>query len=207
MKPLAYVVLALALLATLIFLFRGCDLYDKYSELKGQYDAYKQDVNEKEQKAKKTISEQETKIEKLQESTDKLIVELDTIEKKTVVKDSEIGSLEEELKGLKGKDEIIVNLKSQVVVWKEKFSLAQQTIERKDKIIFNLSEKYDAQLRITETWKGRFEAENRLRLLGEERIKMCDSKLRSSRFTSRIEKVIIVGLGGYIAYTLIKKEL
>ena len=72
---------------------------------------------------------------------------------------ADLKKLEEELSSIptEEKNLIIENLKSQIIVWRDKFTLAQQEISNKDKIIFNLTEKYNSQVIISDQWKKQYQ--------------------------------------------------
>ena len=139
---------ALFLLGLIFFTVKSCNLYDENSVLKGKYETYRTLAKEHTKLMQAAIAEQEKKIKELEQK--QIIYEENIKKKEGQIASLHVttGELKKQRRELTDKDAIIANLDTQVAAWKEKFSLAQSVIEEKDKIIFNLTEKYDAQVTI-----------------------------------------------------------
>ena len=195
---------ALFFLGLIFFTVKSCNLYDENSVLKGKYETYQALAKEHTKLMQAAIAEQEKKIKELEQ---KQTIYEESIKKK----EGQIANLhgttaelEKKRRELTDKDAIIANLDTQVAAWKEKFSLAQSVIEEKDKIIFNLTEKYDAQVTISNSYKLQFEEGQKLNQIAELRIQSLEKELRISKFTGKIARAGTLILAGLVVYTLVK---
>jgi len=122
-------------------------------------------------------------------------------------KDSNLEALGQKLKQLETSGDLsaqVANLKEQVKVWSEKFTLAQSVIAEKDAIIAAWAAKFDAQVTISESWKQKYENELHLRTLAEKGWKASENKLRWTRVMSNIKSGLILATVGYLGYSAIK---
>jgi len=98
---------------------------------------------------------------------------------------------------------LVINLREQVYNLTLAVDAKEQIIQGNDKIIFNLTEKYNAQLVISYDYKKLYETEKELHALAIDRLKVADSRIRGLRFGSKLKTVgIIAGLGA-IGYLLL----
>ena len=201
---LSILVAGLVLLALIIVGFRSCDLYDKYSVLKGKYDALSEEYKAQRVKALADIEALRNNIAQKDE-------EIRNITSQIVEKEGEIsslhtqtGKLEEAYVALTDNEAKIDNLTQQVDAWKEKFSLAESVIADKDAIIFSLNEKYESQVKISLNWETLYNNEGKLHALCSQRLKLADKKLRGLRFTGTIKNGLILGLAGVVIYSLVR---
>ena len=102
------------------------------------------------------------------------------------------------------KDNIIVNLRKQVNVWKERFSLAQDIIADKDKIIFSLRANYDTQVKITLEVTNKLKSEKALRLSAENVIKEATKEIRRLKIDSKLKTGGIAVIAGVLLYSVLK---
>ncbi len=196
---------ALFFLGLIFFTVKSCNLYDENSVLKGKYATYQTLAKEHTKLMQAAIVEQEKKIKELEQ---KQIIYEENIKKKEgqiASLHGTTGELEKQRRELTDKDAIIANLDTQIAAWKEKFSLAQSVIEEKDKIIFNLTEKYDAQVTISNSYKLQFEEGQKLNQIAELRIQSLEKELRISKFTGKIARAGTLILAGLVAYVAIAK--
>jgi hypothetical protein len=190
-------------LALFIFLQRGCNVYDRYSELKGLYEGGKAEAEKEKQEAQKVIQELKKEIgekDKLIALAEDNVIEL---KKRDEYKTQDLEKLESEVVNLKDNGRIIENLIGQVAIWKQRFSLAQNQLAEKDKIIFSLTEKYDAQLKISIQWEGLYNRQFGLNKILEDRVALADKKISRLSFESKIEKVLITGFIIYVGVNII----
>jgi septal ring factor EnvC (AmiA/AmiB activator) len=190
-------------LALFIFLQRGCNVYDRYSELKGLYEGNKAEAEKEKQEAQKVIQELKKEIgekDKLIALAEDNVIEL---KKRDEYKTQDLEKLESEVVNLKDNGRIIENLIGQVAIWKQRFSLAQNQLAEKDKIIFSLTEKYDAQLKISIQWEGLYNRQFGLNKILEDRVALADKKISRLSFESKIEKVLITGFIIYVGVNII----
>lgn len=196
----------IVLLALVIVGYKSCNLYDKYSVLKGEYDALAEEYDQQKVESFTKISDLRTIIS---HNEDKIR----TIVSHIRVKDEEIAELHgttDELEGayeeLIDKDAKISNLTEQVVAWKQKFTLAESVIADKDAIIFSLNEKYESQVKISLEWKGMYENEATLRVIADERFKLTDRKLRGIQLNLNINQGITYGVVGGVGVFLLTDD-
>lgn len=205
-STIKWAVLAAVIIPALIFLQRSCSLYDEVSVLKGKHEALQAAYADADAKAKATIAGMTAEIE----ARDKAIAELNhgvvVIEGKIEVKDEKIRELEEEFAQLgENSGAKIVNLQAQVVAWKEKFTLAESIIADKDGIIFNLTAKYDSQVKISAEWEASYHRQVELNTACLERIKVMEGEWKGLRFGSKLKTYAIAAAAGWIVYSMVRK--
>ena len=196
-------VVAAVLLALSIFLHRSCNIYDRYSELKGLYEGNKAQTEKEKQESQKAIQELKKEIGEKEKSIALSEANVINLKKRDEFKSQDLKKLESEIINLKDKDKIIENLKSQINVWSERFTLAQNQLAEKDKIIFSLTEKFNAQVKISIQWEGLYNRQVGLNKILEDRIALADKKISRLGFESKIEKVLITGLAIYLGVKIL----
>jgi predicted nuclease with TOPRIM domain len=200
-------VIGLAILAIISWLgLKSCRLTDNLSKLKGEYEVYKKNAMAENEKLNTACENQIAIINKF----DKQIkdTEGDIAHKDEAIKNksNQISALEKELAGISDKDAKIANLTKQVEAWKEQFSLAQAIIVDKDKIIYDWSQKYDAQVVISDSWKKKYENELQLRQVAEKGWKAAEWGIKTARLASNVKSLAIIAIGGYLTYKLLKEK-
>lgn len=204
------VVLIIVLLGAIIIIgYLNYTAGIKAKELKAQYEAMKA-----ESEAEKAESLQE--IEQLRNIIAQKDREIRIINAQIEYKQGEISTLHEQTTKLESAYATLVeedalnyvakidNLTKQVELWKQKFTLAQSIIYDKDAIIFGLTEKYEAQEKISLEYKTLYENELALRELAETRLKIADRRIRGLRIGGTIKTGFIVGLAAVVVYGLAK---
>lgn len=199
-----YIVGGVFFILFFFFMFRTCRLYDENSVLKGKYEAYRAIAIEDIRQAQGVIAEQEKKIKALDEKQKTLEASIEKKNGQIKTLNLATAELEKQRKELTDKDEIIANLDAQIAAWKEKFFIAQSIIEEKDKIIFSLTEKYEAQIKISNSYKLMYEDMVKVNAVAELRIKRLERELRTNRFTGNLGKVSMIALIGLTLYILSK---
>lgn len=155
-------------------------------------------------KADKKISDLLTVLSKKDEEIEHLETGIRKRDLKDVEKERKIEELEKEEIVLVDKGEIIVNLHAQISGWKERFALASNTIDDKDKIIFSLRAQYDIQVKITLEWETKFNAERALRASAENVIKEAVKEIKVLKFKSSLKTGGVALIGGILLYTVLK---
>jgi len=157
-----------------------CDrakLVDRINVEKGKYEAYRQITIANEEISAKYIKEQLAKIDELNGHIDSANTVIATLQAHQEQANGTIGSLNDKLAQAQTDAEKVPILTALVQEWIGKFNLAQATIAEKDKIIFSLTEKYQAQLQISERHKADWTAETSLRTLAETRLNLLDKRV------------------------------
>lgn len=204
MKNLSkYLLIGALVIYGLLITQRSCGLGEKYYTLKTEHDILAGQVVKDKAEADKRIAD----LIAVDVEKDKQIAVLNAT---IAVKNSSIKILHEKTAKLEvefalyatlhDKDAQIVNLQEQVNVWKQKFDLAESTIADKDGIIFSLTEKYDAQVKISAEWKGSYEREHQLRLVSEKLYEEIKGKYRGINLLGGIKTAAILLLGGLVVY-------
>ena len=158
-------------------------------------------------KADKEINDLQNILSKRDKEIEYLEKEVAEKDLRDVEKERKIEELEAEEEVLVGsgtKDSIIVNLRKQVNIWKKRFSLSQGIIAGKDKIIFSLRANYDIQVKITDAWISKFNAERTLRLSAEVVIKEALHEIRTLKVKSWFKTGGIAIVGGILLYGVLK---
>ena len=198
-------IIIIVLCVSILFLFMDkCGSSRKVDELKGQYKEASRIAKIERQIKEETIKEQQGKIEKLTNKIEVRNAEIVKKEQANVKLDGSVADLEREFDDLEQQDAKIGNLMQQVEVWKEKFALAQSIIADKDEIIFSLTEKYDAQLVISNSYKDLYETlvVNTKKL--EKIVTAQDRQIKRFRLTSGLKTGVVIGLAGLVVYGVLK---
>jgi len=173
----------------------------------GKYEALTQVQEEAEKIAQENIDLALENIDNLTNKNKGLIRRIELAEMEIVESDDTVVRLESELVDAQDTGDteaIIANLTEQVDAWKQRFTLARDIITDKDKIIFNLNEKYDSQVKISIDFEKLYINEKDLRLKGKVLLGMATRKLRVARVGGTFKTITVGVLGGFIAYKLIK---
>ena len=99
---------------------------------------------------------------------------------------------------------LVISLRQQVRLLTFVLDGAEKELANKDEIIFSLTEKYNAQVEISDGYKSMYENEQALHRLAIDRLKIVDKKIASLRFTGNVKNTLVVVAGGAIAYLLLK---
>jgi hypothetical protein len=181
-----------------------CGSSKKADELRGQYEEASRIAKVERLIKEEVIKEQQGIIKK----QDLLIVES---RKEVEIKNSYISSLgntvaelEGEFDSLTDKDEKIANLVTQVSIWKEKFTLAQSIISDKDAIIFSLTQKYESQLKISNSYKDMHESIQPLVEICTKQVKELEKINRRLKFTSKLKTGVVVSCALLFLYNMVK---
>lgn len=198
--------LAIVVILALVFLARSCNLYDQISVLKGKHEALQIAYADMDLKSREAIDVLKEINKKYDEAMKTATYDIANLKNKIKTKDEKILNLEEEFTQLGGnKDAQIVNLQAQIAVWKEKFTLAEGIIADKDSIIFSLTAKYDAQVKISAEWEASYHRQVELHSICLERLAAVEKEWRGIRFGSKIKTYLVGAAVGWIVYSQIKK--
>jgi len=208
------IIVILILAAVFMFLDRSCT-HKKLNVALGELEKQKTVTAAAETRADDAIErEKETKILhdiEIKELTGSINVK----NKKIKEKDTKIADLEKEEETLTDAPSLIVNLRAQIKEWKGKFTLSQQQIadlgvpyevEIDGKMImkyphgsvtFNLNEKYLSQIRITDQWIVKYDAQLALSVERDQALKQCMKDIKGIRFMSKIKTGGMIFAGTY----------
>jgi chromosome segregation ATPase len=204
-KYKAYAIIAV--LAALLGLagMRACKIGDSYSRLEGEYATLKKIAAADHVLHMREIEKVEAEKKKLDEDIQGLMAKVEIKDRDARELGGRIASLEAEYRALgNDKDGQIENLKSQVKAWSERFSLVMLELEDKDKIIFDLKQKYDFQVQITMKWQADYAKQTELQKILEANISSLKGKLRMANFKSNLKTYLVIAIAGYAGYQAIK---
>jgi serine phosphatase RsbU (regulator of sigma subunit) len=192
----------IAVFAFLFYVARGCRLREDYRELKDQYETYRSIAKADNEMKMKTIAEANRVI--LAKDA-----EISRLSGEVVLNQDALHETQEDLRVLqaleptiKDKDELITNLRGQVSRLTEMFNLSQNTVSNQLDIIKAWELKYNAQVEVSESWKSMYESEVTLRKLAEGLVSNLEVDVRKYRAMGRVKTVMVVALGGYLAYSI-----
>lgn len=115
-----------------------------------------------------------------------------------------IKDLEAAEKNITDKDALIVNLRAQIEEWKSQFNLSQSASSDKDAIIFAMTTKYNAQVKISATWQNQYLAERNVRLAVEKQLAYQTKANKLFSLENKVERTAIVAVIVYFGGKLLK---
>lgn len=196
----------LLLLCVFLFLDDACT-NRKLGIARNGYDAQKITTVEVQLKADKVINDLRDVLARNGQRIEYLEEEIDAKDLVDVERERRIEELESEevvLVDDGDKDNIIVNLRKQVNVWKERFTLARGVIEDQKEIIFSLRANYDTQVKITSEVVNKLNSEKALRASAENVIKESVKEMTRLRVKAKLKTGGIALIGGILLYTILK---
>lgn len=197
-----------AVVLALVFLARSCRLSDKYSTLKGQYEAYRAISIEDGKRLNALIGAKAAEIEALTRQITDIIAQAGQPSPAEAEKDKTIAALKKKVSALESQGDLAGALdaaKEQVVQLSEKFTLSEQ---RHGLNIAALNTawqaKFDAQVTISESWKQQYEAEHRLRELAEGMNGVLERKVKRLQLTGKAKSLLVIAGAAYLGSTIVK---
>jgi len=175
----------------------NCGNSDKYNKLKGEYNTYKTISRVIVAEAIQTINKQTEEIKRLDGKIDFLqgIIE---------VKDEDLAEIEEDLGELKREFKDLQECQIQYNKLVEGFNLCKSISADKDQVIFNLQEKYEAQVAVSLEYKSMYESVQKLTEIRTKQIKELENINRRLRLTSKFKTGIVITMAVVVAYSLLK---
>ncbi len=194
-----YVTVVVALSLAIVFLaMDNCGDTAKYNKLKGEYQAYYIMSRTVVQQSIEAIDNQNDEIGIL---TEKLTYLHGIIE----VKDKDLAEKEEELGELRRDFADLEECQQQYDKLVTAFSLCKSIVVDKNDIIFNLTQKYKAQVVISLNYKDMYESVQVLVDIHTNQVKELEKINRRLKFTSKLKtKFVVIGIGVAL-YSLLRK--
>jgi len=210
-KLLKYILPAILVIVLLVVGYRSYSLYDRYSVLKGRYDALAEEYTQQKDESlqqivglRNIITQKDERIRNINTGIVEKEGEISTLHAQTAELESTYAKLKEELVSVDTLQLRVDNLETQVSIWKQKFTLSEGIIQDKDGVIFSLNAKYEAQVKISLEWKQMYDNEVVLHNLSEVRARIADKKLGGLRFTGTIKTGLVLGLAAVVIYGLVQ---
>lgn len=198
MKDTKYLVVIIVLCVGILFLFMDkCGSSRKVDELKGQYEEANRIAKVERLIKEEIIKEQKEKIGVLDAS----IVVLNTTIKD---KDKDLAKIEDELGELKRDFVSLKECQAQYDKLVKGFNLCKSINADKKSVIFSLNEKYNAQLKISDSYKIMYETLIQEKRILQSIVKAQDGQIKKLKLFSNAKTGIVVLLIIATAYGVLK---
>ena len=187
----------------IIVLPRSCGLTEKYLKLKGEHDALLVERDSLKKEKADVIAASEA--DKEARDAEIALAQAEIAKKNAALKDKDkrIATLEGEFANLPDDAARIANLQAQVAAWKEKFSIAEGIIADKDKIIFDLTAKYEAEVKISDAYKALYINADSLYNIQVDMNKELEKVVSHGKTLGTVKTVGMVALGLIAGYLLV----
>ena len=193
--------LLVALVILLVYNFRSCnDNGEEIGRLKGIIEEKDVELSEKSEAYEVDKKVHEEKINELNGAIDSANTVIARLEEKDIGKSDKIRELENKYKNLETDTERVNNLEAQVESWKTRFSISQDKIAEKDKIIFSLQDKYQSELNMRVDCEKLLKTFLESQAIRDELIAELNKKLRSKQRASVLERGVGLVVIAALAY-------
>lgn len=205
LKIAGIVVGVLLVLYVTSILTQNSRLRDKANQLDGQYAVLATQYEELESESLAYIKMEFAHIAVRDAQIARL--EQDIVEKHKVISKDAVAfnKAMEELEGLKGTEGYVASLELNLSRAVKIIDDQAGVIKGQESIIFNLKEKYKAQVVISDTYKVLWEGQVGLGKINIKRLTIAEKRLKNFGFTNKLFGTAAVVLGGYLAYDLIRR--
>lgn len=200
------IVIVIAFVILMIYNINSCkDNGEKIGRLKGIIEERDIELSENSKAYEAGKKLHEEKIDELNANIDSANTVIAKLEEKDVDKSDKIKELEANYKTIETEAGKICNLEEQVEIWKARFSICQEKIVEKDKIIFSLQDKYNNEINL------RLECEKLLndlleaQALKDELISELERKIRHRQRASILERGVGIAVIAALAYAALSK--
>lgn len=200
MKKKYIVIIAVLFGLLLLSAVDKCGRSEKYKKLEQENKILKKIQKSSQEKIKNQSEEIQKTTERIRELESHVAEKNEALKNKGI----RIEELEKSYDENAPQEKQITNLREQVQAWKEKFHIAENIIADKDRIIFSLTQKYEAQFAISEEWKTMYENELKLRENLESQIKVLEKQFRTVKFFSKVKTGLFTIIGGILIYQAIR---
>ena len=200
-----YVIIAALVFGGLLGLTRSCNLSNRLATVLTEYEVYKAIVKADKQLTDKSLKDSLASLEARDKEIKASVARTHGLEKKLVKKEGVLNRLQGKYDEITTCPEKVESLESQLLIWSDKFTLAESVIVEKDKIIFSLKDKYSTAMGIADMYKAMHMKELDLRVLCEKKANVLERKYRSQRFKGTLKTAVIGVAVGVIAYQIIDK--
>ena len=201
MKVAHWIILGLAVALT-VAVCDGLRTQDKYSIVVGQLEEAVKAANALNAEKDKVIEQAAAQIVELDKKLDSSAQVISGLNGDIAVKDKNLAAMRESWAGLDA--ECQAKLHELDAKWSEKFTLLESVVAEKDAQIASWKGKFDAEVQISDAWKTKYEAQERIASLSGEALKLANRKLRRSQIISNVEKIGLGLLGAYVVYDNLK---
>ena len=144
------IIACILLVVAVVFLPKSCVPSAKYEQLKAQHDALLVEYNNLKIESADEIAKYEADKKAQDAAIAAANAEISNKNNTIAGLDKKTKELEAAFANLPDDAAKVVNLQAQVQAWKDKFAVAEGIIADKDKVIFSITAKYDAQVKITD---------------------------------------------------------
>lgn len=196
-KVTSWILAGILFLGVVFLAMDNCGSTAKYNKLKGEYETYHAISKKVVQQSIQTINEQGEEIGALDKKIESLREIIEVKDKDLADKEEELGELQKEFDSL---DECQGEYNKLV----DAFTLSKAIGAMKDKIIFNLNEKYEKQVTISLEYKKMYESMLPLVDAHIKQVKELEKINRRLKLTSKLKTGIAITMAGVVLYSLLK---
>jgi hypothetical protein len=203
---LTRVFIGLCIVLTLFFLLRSCAADAKLQEAKLRYEGYRAIAIADHEMSMRRVAALTTEIGSLTN-------EIELVETQLVQKTLQLEAVSSQLDDLQNAEPVqpelesqplVINLRAQVAKVTEMFHLSQEVVESQRGEIILWERKYEAQVSISEEWKGAYEREHSLRIRSEELFILCEHRVKMNGFWGTVRGAAVGAVAGLLVGGLIK---
>ena len=199
--------LLIALVILLVYNFRSCNLNDaEVARLEAIVESRDAQLAEKDKAYEDAKGEHEEKIAELDGAIDSYVTVIAKLEEEQVVKDDRIAELIKEDEQLEDYEPKYYNMKEQRDKWIAKFNLSEDKLSEKDKIIFSINEKYEAEKKLRIEGAEALIKEHKQNIKDrDELIAELKHRLKIKRRASTLERTVGLAVVAFLAYSALSK--
>ena len=192
-----WILVGILILGVVFLVMDNCGNDDKYNKLKGEYATYYTISKKIVQQSLETIDKQSEEIVALDKK-------LDSLQGIIKMKDKDLAEKEDELGELKREFADLEECQAQYDKLVAAFSLCKSISGDKDEVIFNLNEKYEAQVVISLKYKDMYESTIPLIDIHIKQVKELENINRRLKLTGKLKTGLVVAIAGVVLYSLLK---
>ncbi len=191
-------VIGLLIVAVVFLMLDSCGDTARYTKLKGEYEIYYTI-------SKKIVQQSIEAIDTQNDEIGILVKKLTYLHGIIEVKDKDLAEKEDEIGELKRDFADLEECQAQYDKLVAAFSLCKSIGVDKDEVIFNLNEKYEAQVLVSLEWEKMYESMKPVIQASIKQVKELEKINRRLKFTSKLKTgIVVIGIG-VVFYSLLRK--
>ena len=191
---------------TMFFILRSCAADTKLREAKLRYEGYRAIAMADHEMSMRRIAA-------LTSEVGNLTNEIELIETQLVKKTLQLEAVSSQLDELQNAEPVqpeleseplVISLRAQVAKVTEMFHLSQGIVESQRGEIILWERKYEAQVSISNEWKGAYEREHSLRIQAEDLFNLCERRVKMNGFWGTVRGVAVGAATVLVVGALVK---
>lgn len=189
----------------ILTLLRSCAYTDEYITAANKYAVRVKELHGNILKLDKVITQKEAEIAGLDKANTYLNYVISQKNTQLEYATKKIDGLNDALAGATTDAERVPILVNLVAEWTNKFNLSDAKCKDYQGIIFNLQEKYSAQVVITDQWKAKYGLSESARADADAVIAVLRKDLRRAKLFGGVKTIGVMALAGVVICSLISK--